>query len=571
MKKIYLKFVTSLLFIVAIVGCGEDVLEITNPNAITEDTFFKTPGQFNSALNAVYGALQFQSISGSGLQFEIIQTDEVGTEFFYGRQIPHANLTFGDASEQVINKWSELYIGIYRANQILIALEENPTVFANIDERDQVEAQTRFLRSFFYFQIAHTYGGAVIRTERDVNLGQDVSAPFISIQEITNQIILPDLMFAKANLPETWEDSEVGRATWGAATSMLGKVYLYQEDWAQAAAEFREIIDSGIYQLAPNNLDNFSHLTEHNVESIFETAYNAEFNPGAPGGAVDDTQFATGAEASAIARDIGQLNFGGFNTALPTYYMHELFLKDEIDTSNPINDGNLQSKRMGVSIAPFDLDGEYYGVEPDRELGWGFGQSSYTKKHTNWYFLDSEDVQNRSGINFRHIRLADVFLMYAEAVLEYTGNTDIAIDFIDQIRTRAGVITLREYMANNGDMIPQFHLSELVRGQSRSFTPVTVESIRTHIRRVERPLELFIEGHRWKDLVRWGIVGSVFKELAADEDWRQNNLETNGVGEAPLFINFRVRPDFVQASANYNTNLDYYPLPASELQTNDQL
>ncbi|KAA1243300.1 RagB/SusD family nutrient uptake outer membrane protein [Aquimarina sp. RZ0] len=582
MKNIFLRFLFAGLSFMVLTRCGEEVLEIENPNAITLDRFFRNTTQFNSALNTVYAALQFQSISGAGLQFEMLQGDEAATEFFYNRQIVHANLSFGDASEQVIGKWSQLYIGIYRANQVLFALETNPDVFDDIEERDQVEAQARFLRAFFYFQVAHDYNGAVLRT--DPRLEADVSAPFLSIEEITNQIILPDLIFAKANLPEFWPDNQVGRATWGTATSMLGKVYLYQEDWAQAASEFREVIDSGIYSLAPDNLDNFSHLTENNSESILETAYSAELNPGAPGGQVDDTQFITGAEASALARDVGQLRFGGFNTLLPTYYMHELFIRDAVDSNNPINDGNLQSKRMGASIAPLNADGLYYLTAPSLQNGWGFGQTAYVKKHTNWYFLPNEDGNSRSGINFRHIRLADVFLMYAEAVLEANGDVDTAIDFIDRVRTRAGVITLRQYIDDTGEF-PEFHKSITVRNNAETTVAPSIESVMTHLRRVERPLELFAEGHRWKDLVRWGIAGDVLNELAQDEAWRleierlenldppqsnELNLIAGGVG--PLFIRGRVRPDFQQASVNYNpSNKDYFPLPANEVQTNDQL
>ncbi len=581
MKNVFYKILFGIVCITLFVRCGEDVLEVENPNSIPVENFFRTPGQFNGALNAVYAALQFQSISGSGLQFEMLQGDEAGTEFFYPRQIVHANLNIGDNAEQVIRKWSELYIGIFRANQVLLGLEENLDAFDDIEERNQVEAQARFLRAFYYFQVAHTYGGAVLRT--DPRLGQDVSAPFISIEEITNQIILPDLIFAKANLPEVWPEDEVGRATWGAATSMLGKVHLYDEDWMQAASEFLEVIDSGIYELAPNNLDNFSHLTEHNRESILETPFSAELNPGAPGGAVDDTQFVTGAESSALARDIGQLRFGGFNTVLPTYYMHELFIRDEVDPNNPINDGNLQSKRMGASIVPLNADGLFYQEQPSTEKGWGFGQSAYTKKHANWYFLPSEDDNGRSGINFRHIRLADVFLMYAEAVLEASGDVTTAIDFIDRIRSRAGVVTLQEYIDTRGG-IPEFHKSITINNQVETTVPPSVESVMTHIRRVERPLELYAEGFRWKDLVRWGIAGQVLNELAQDEDWRRqieeledmeppqsDELNLAGGGVAPLFITQRIRPDFNQASNNYNSSKDYFPLPSIEVQTNDGL
>lgn len=569
-------YITLILSILVLSGCD---LDVENPNAITQETFWRTSSDFDAALTAVYGALQFQGVSGSGLAFEMLLGDEAGTEDFY-RQIEFATLSFGDASEQVVNKWNELYIGIYRANQVLEQLPINIDVFDDPEEAISIEAQARFLRAFFHFQIAHTYGGAVIRTS--IPTEDEINAPFSTIEEVTNQVIIPDLVFAKENLPEVWPSTELGRITWGAATSLLGKTYLYSEQWEQAANEFREVIDSNLYSLAPNNLDNFSHLTEFNSESILETPYSVEFNPGANGNIVDNNTFETGAEANGIARSIGQLQFGAFNVVLPTYYLHELFVRDEIDMNNPINDGNTQSKRMGASIVPVNGDGLYYGLPINDRPGWVFGQSSYTKKYSNWYHLENEDGNDRSEINFRHIRLADVYLMYAEAVLEANGDVDTAIEFIDRIRRRAGVITLSQYINDNGGF-PQFHISEEVNG-AQPLVAASVATVMTHIRRVERPLELCFEGHRWKDLVRWGIAGDVLNDLLQDETWRiQNqsgildvivnpNIPGSGAGVAPLFIREKVRPDFGQASQNYNSAIhDYFPIPALELQTNDQI
>jgi starch-binding outer membrane protein, SusD/RagB family len=99
----------------------------------------------------------------------------------------------------------------------------------------------------------------------------------------------------------------------------------------------------------------------------------------------------------------------------------------------------------------------------------------------------------------------------------------------------------------------------------------TKENVLTHIQRVERPLELAFEGHRWKDLVRWGIVQKVFDELRADEIWRENNYEAIKQ-KAPLFIDERIRDDFKNAVVNYESTVhNYFPIPAVERQTNNSL
>ncbi len=579
MKKFkQIKFLSLLILVITFVSCDEDeFLREVNPNAVTEDTFWQTQEQFNAALTTVYGALQFQSVSGGLLQHQMVRGDIAGTEPWY-RPLQFRNLTFNDGTFYVTDKWSELYIGVFRANQVINQIQTaDATVIFNDNNKAQIEAQARFLRAFFYFQIAHTYGQGIIHTT--VPAAGEFNKDLSTIQEITETVIKPDLEFAKSNLPESWTENDLGRVTWGAATSLLGKVYLYEEDWSMAAQNFKEVIDSGVYSLTTNIMDNFRHDTEFNSESIFEVAYNDELAQGVGGGAVDDFPGGVGAEASTLSSATGQLSFNAFNTLLASYYLHEMLLNDVIDPTNSINtDGNTHSKRLTATIAPINGEGEYYNLPFGDRPGWGFGQSAYVKKHSNWYHKDQEDAvefSGRSGINFRHIRLADVYLMYAEAVLEESGDVTTAIDYIDRVRTRSGVIALDTYITDNGGMFPQLHVSKEVHGTQPMVSP-SVENVMTHLRRVERPSELCFEGHRWNDLVRWGIVADVFSELAADEAWREANKETvlqiNSGGVAPLFIIERIRPDFTIANGSYTPSQhDYLPIPTGEVQANGNL
>ena len=403
----------------------------------------------------------------------------------------------------------------------------------------------------------------------------DLLLPFSTIAQVTEGIIIPDLEFAQNNLPQYWDTNDLGRATWGAAKSLLGKVFLYDKDYIPAANLFKEVIDSEVYSLTAEISDNFTHENEFNSESIFEVNYSFDLSPGVNGAIVDDNVNETGAESTALATAMGQLNFGGYNTLLPSYYLHEMFENEEVDPTNPVNDGNLESKRMNSSIAPSDGEGLYYGVPFRTKSGWGYGQSAYVKKHSNWYHLQAEPANNTSGINFRHMRYADLLLMYAEAVIGASGDYSTAITYIDQVRKRAGVKTLQQYMDANSGSFPQLHVSLQVHGAYPMVQP-NAATVLKHIQRVERPLELCFEGHRWKDLVRWGIVAEVFNELRQDEIWREANkatiLNVSTGGIAPLFIAERIRPDFVLCASNYNpAQHNYFPIPAQEVQTNKNL
>ena len=555
-------------------ACDESsFLEEINPNAITTDTFWKSEKHFNSALTSTYAALQFQSISGGLLQHEFVLGDIAGTETWY-RPNAFRNLSYNNTLYHITDKWNELYIGIFRANQVIQYINTVDASIFSGNSKALIEGQARFLRAFFYFQLAHTYGGGMIH-DKVAETDEERNKPFSSIDEINTAIIIPDLQFAINNLPQVWDDTnDLGRATWGAATTLLGKVHLYKEEWNDAASLFKQVIDSQVYSLTTDITDNFWHENEFNSESIFEVNYSFDLSPGAPGAAVDDNQNETGAESTTISSAVGQLNYGAFNTVLATYHLHEMLVNDEVDPNNPINNGNIESKRMNATIAVRNMEGEYYGLPANEVRGFGFGQSAYVKKHSNWYHMPNEPALNRSGINFRHMRYADVLLMYAEAVIEASGDYTTAIQYVDMVRSRAGVVTLQQYMTNNGGMFPQLHRSIQVHG-AQQMVPANAENVLTHIQRVERAIELCFEGHRWKDLVRWGIVQEVFDELKADEVWREENKSTilniNGGGLAPLFIVERIRPDFFLAADNYDTSKNYFPIPNGEIQANTSL
>ncbi len=570
MNKIILKSLVLLALITT--GCNESTfLDEQNPNALTETNFWKNEGHFNSALATVYGALQYRSVSGAELVQEFMLGDIAGTESWY-RPYPFRNLTYTNGQIHLTNKWEELYVGIFRANTIISQLQVVDEETLPDEARAQIEGQTRFLRAFFYFQLIHTYGGAMIHDGVAESI-EELSKPISSIAEVNTQIIIPDLEFAINNLPESWEANDVGRATWGAAASLLGKTYLYDEQWGPAANLFKEVIDSGIYSLTRNIEDNFWHENEFNEESIFEVNYSFDIKPGNSGFAEDDTTIGgAGAESTTLSTEVGHLQYGAFNTVIASYNLHEMLVYDEVDPNNTINDTNLESKRMNATIAPRNGEGDWY-LAPfaEAKASWGGGQSAYLKKHSNWYHLNAEPPRGRSGINFRHIRYADVLLMYAEAVINDSGDFMTAIEYIDMVRSRAGVYTLQQYMDMNGGMFPQLHVSKQVHGDHPLVT-ASAQTVLTHIQRVERAIELCFEGHRYKDLVRWGIVKEVFDDLRADEVWREANLDVTGQGEAPLFISGRVRPDFVLSSQNYRSEQhDYFPIPTGEVLNNPNL
>ncbi|NIJ45880.1 hypothetical protein FHR24_002351 [Wenyingzhuangia heitensis] len=572
MKILKYKIYTLLAILIGLVGCDEDsFLEELTPNAYDAALFWQTENDFNSGLTTVYGALQFSSISGRQIVSEMAQGDLTFTTTFAPFTPQFLNLNFNDTDLSVTNKWNELYIGINRANQVIENIATVDETLFNTYDKNEIEGQARFLRAFFYFQLVNTYGQGILHT-KTITSDADALKEMSTLEEITNAVIIPDLKYAQENIRASWTGTDVGRITSGAASSLLGKVYLYDKEWSLAATEFAKVVDSGVYSLVADPMDNFTHFNEFNEESILETNYSFDLNAGIGGNTVDDNQFGSGAEATALSGPIGKQGNGGFNQIFASYYLHELMVNDEKADGT---DGH--SNRLSASIAPSNFEDEYYQSTlldlPGPSYN-AYGISAYVKKHSNWYHLNVEPELSRSGINFRHIRYADVLLMYAEALLEggtNNGNVDQAIELIDLVRTRAGVKTLATYRTENGNQIPELQTS-LDANDLTEFPLVNVDAnaILTHLQFVERPLELCYEGHRWKDLVRWGIV--------ADALANANDQESKLVVKYPLANNvppffFRTMPlrHYQDAVSNYNANKDYWPIPNKELQNNSAL
>lgn len=572
-------------------SCEDEMLTQVNPNSVTDGSFWQSESDFDKAVNALYGALQLQAVSGGDLANDMGRSDLAGTESWYAAMVAFTELKWNDTNSYVEKRWSELYVGIYRANQILHYIESASCLTP--EKKDLIIAQARFVRGYCYFWLAQSYNGAVIHDKLATN-PDDMHKPFSEKEEVISTMVIPDLEAAAAGLPKQWE--QVGRFTWGAATAMLGKTYLFQKDWAKAKEYLGQIIaeaeGNGLYALTPNFMDNFTATNEFNSESVLEIAYSDNYKEGANGQNHDEVD---GSEANAIASSFTALNAGGYNTILPSYHCQEMFVSgEEMDPNNNWTDSHERSMRTYATIVVEFGDGDYYqapltpyigedGKEVTSKANFSYGQGSKVKKWTQWDRVAAEDSSTgcRTGINYRAIRYADILLMYAEACLE-SGEVDTAIKYIDQIRSRAGVITLQQYMAKSGNKIPQLHISKFANGLSDyPYIEASAENILTHLRQVERVMELAFEGHRWYDLIRWGIAKETFDMCWKEEQLLRialcgsadsNTIPTTATKTYPLYLVERVRPDFETKSTNFSANAhSYFPIPSYEKVNNNAL
>lgn len=519
------------LFTFILASCS-DFLDQQNPNTITIGNYWETEEDFEKGLMSVYNTLGDEFVLGSNT-YNHLMSETTMPDPWAANAIDANNFIFTNINEIVVNKWQNLYRGVFRANQVLENLNS-----ANLDAgfKRGVEAEARFLRGLYYFWLASCYndGNIIIHTSIPVN-NEDFHRG-VSTRGEVYALIYDDLKFAQDNLPRTWNNQNLGRATWGAATGILGQAYIYEGEYALAQTEFKRIIDSDLYRLAANIGWNFDLENEHNSESIFEVNFSDAVKPGEN----NDNNHAT-----RRAFENAPQEAGGNRRIEPSYYFIELCKTDPIDPANPINNGQTFSQRVLATIC-FKGDGQIFYQRPSTEFPFIVGQEAHIKKFQNWTWQQEPNTE-RSGINERVLRLADVYLMYAETVLRTTGNVDEALNYVNQVRERSAVLKLERSNYN-------------------------AESLMTHIMRIERPLELAFEGHmiRFQDLKRWGIIQDVYDEIsvieyASTRDWLR--VATSADANNPEVT---LSKQYVTTASNLHlpSTVLYFPIPNVEVINN---
>lgn len=454
------------------VGC-DDKLDLPPLGELNSDTFYKTVEDFEAASLGPYSSL---------LNFYY---DQNGLGSYNGIEYPSDDTRHGDQGVNNNNDfiwlpnngdfawlYAESYKGIMRANVIL---NELPNSEMNEQEKARFESEAKFIRAYLYFFLANNWGNPPLVSELITSLeGAQIgnSQP----GEVLN-LVEQDLIFAKNNLPDSWTGTDVGRATKGAAQALLGKVYLYRENYPQAAIELNAVVASGAYSLLENFEDNFSESFENNQESLFEIQFTrGDFNTWLPVDfGLEDNQ-----------------NVGHAGTGRAIVYRASCFLGNCAPGANGQGYGrmhaakNLQlafevgDPRMKSSI--FIQGDAYFGDEFDSL--WSITGSTPSK-----YLLDyiSYDQPNAGSNNERVIRLADVYLMAAEAELLGNSNVAKAAEYVNIVRKRADPTSL------------------ILAPRSASSSSEAMLEFIMHERRVE----LAFEGHRYADLVRWHNAGII--------------------------------------------------------------
>jgi hypothetical protein len=468
MKKIITFILSASLF----VSCTD--LEVTPTSFVTEDNFFKTQDDAVASVTAAYASLSLdpgeQSLFGRNLYFLTDMASDyaaAGVSATNPQVRALSSSTHDATTDRVQVAWRQIYAGINRAN---VSIDNIPKTSGSEVIKTRLINEAKFIRGLLYFQAVRLWGGVpiVLHEATSINV-ESLKSKRAPIEEVYKQII-SDLTAAES-LPVTYPANEAGRATSGAAKSILVKVYLTRKEWDKTIAKSKEVINGGYgYALFENFSDIFNKTKKNGKEHIF----SVQFEPNQAGnGSSGSTFMAT--------------SFTGFTATEPADIISDVALFYNIYAAGDTRRDVSYKKQL---------------FNPATGTLYTFPKPIFSK------YLDVTNLAAPSNvaINFPIIRYADILLSFAEAINEQSGPTAEAYEAVNKVRRRA-------YGADIN-----------TPNVSVDLVGLTTAELRAAIRE-ERKKEFVQEGQRWFDLVRWGtLVSEVKKVTAKNSVSERNNL-----------------------------------------------
>ena len=465
---------------VLLLNCSKKNLNLTNPNELPVTAFWKTADDAEKGLVACYGPLT--SIQGWGRMLGAILTIQRGDDVnpFPSTGVQDVGTFLAQPTDgRVSEGWGELNAIVARANSVIFYV---PDIEMDNAEKERILGEAYFLRGLAHFYLLNMWGHIPLIT-KPISAVNDLFIEQASQDDVWASIT-SDFKDAQSRLPETVDAKDIGRATWGASTAMLGKAYLFTKNWSGAAAEFKKIIDKpNLYRLVTNYQDNFLESGNNNAESIWELQYQST-----PTGNWGTSGTANPIRGQAWEPDVAPVGYTSQGTTTVNQWVFDLFMeqKTKDDKVDPRAYATMVWDYPGAKVYQDDFRTALNGA--NRNKVWVRKYLNYDRTSSltpgSWGYANN---------NRRMVRLADVLLMYAEAQNEATGPDASAYEAINRVRARA----------NMPDIAP---------GLGK-------DAFRAAVRR-ERVLELAMEGDRVFDLLRWGIMADVF---TAHPEYRSNS------------------------------------------------
>ncbi|MFD2570859.1 RagB/SusD family nutrient uptake outer membrane protein [Spirosoma soli] len=511
MKLVNKSLILATLTVAMTVACQKQ-LEQVNPNQQTSSTFWRNQDEALKGLNATYLSL---AVDGGYMRSSNALTDLRGDDVRSNSPWPAmynmGKFALGTADDALYGfAFGAYYEGVAKANQVL---DNVPNITMDEALKTRILGQAYFLRGLYFYHLVNLFGNVALPTT-SVKSKADFFVKQSTEAEGWTQVIA-DFTKAATMLPVSYVDvtgadkGQIGRATKGAALGFLGKSYLFNKKYTEAAAQFKAIIDLGVYDLVADYHDNFTERNENNKESLFEVQFSRD-----AGG----TEFNWGGEpAPGWGRTTGRaITYAprgfGWTDVQPTRSLFNEFLleKTTAGQDDPRLVSTILYNKPGLKLYGVEFSVKYANNPADLN-------DIFCGKYQNFDNGRADEYDWRSGINERLLRYADVLMMYAECLNE-TGKTADAVQYVQKVRNRVGLPDLAKAKPN-----------------------MTQEQFRDQLAH-ERLLEFALEGHRFDDIRRWG--------------WLQNPTKLAELKQRD--------PEFT----SYQPGRDLYPIPQREIDNN---
>ena len=468
----------------------EDKLDVTNPNQQTAATFGYSAEDLEENVIAAYNHIRMEgTYARVGYTIDVCRGDEVwnSSQVWY-MPFDDLNVPFTDEIGQW--SWRDWYYTINVTNFTLSRCgEDNSTLN---EQMKHIKGQMLFLRGLSYYMLAGYYQNPILITDYNTYSTLDgLYGTNSTYDEVWDQVE-KDFSEAMTLLPSRDAGGEwaKGRATSGAAAGYYARALMMRHKYSEALTVLKAIINGqyGTYKLMANYGDNFREGPnyENNEESLFEVQY---LDYGSQGTDDEWTPVNTSPNATqghAVESNFGPGDCGGWADLSASPWLYNLF-KAERTTSGSLD------PRLYWTIGTYEpeWDGFEYGnvcyaqpITDDAPFvtnnnNGGLPIAKHTNLRTGLY--DKVITGLHCGINLRMMRYSDVLLRAAECENEISGPTQQAIDWINQVRSRAGLANLNLSDFNSADKLFE------------------------QIANVERPKEFGCEFGRGFDLIRWGF------------------------------------------------------------------
>jgi len=461
-------YIYTLIFAISIVlgACSKSFLDVEQKGSQLEENFYQNADDAFEGLVAIYdqiggtsngyinkftaslAAVDDHYAGGGG------PTDQVNIQAW-------SDYSLDPAVGPHIDLWARGFSGVFRANVLISKLPDIPM---EDDLRKRYMAESKFLRAYFYFDLVRWFENIPL-FENPISGNEIYEVTQAPPADVFN-LIIEDLTIAIDGLPVAVPvASQDGRATVAAAKALLAKVYLNRGDYAMAAQLFQDVNGEpgGTSQYGNKLLSNFDDLwvfeNKGNSESIFSVKATSKKN-------WDDWGCIACAEGNWLNTMSGPRNYNRLDTTAPDYFSGWSFFVVTPELESVMN-GDPRYNKSIVNLQLLEDEGKVEYEKGFMNTGFFLGK-----------FLPLQSDASTGGVDFGNfeqdmydIRLADTYLLEAEALIMGGINQGRAQALLDAVRNRVGLASV----------------------------PVTMDAIK-----FERRMELVGEGHRWFDLIRWG-------------------------------------------------------------------